>query len=154
VATYGGLSTLTAYALEVAYAFIGVATPSYPSITVRTTAPYMRIVIGGPRPRGSGTEGQDNATLPANSFGDFGGPGADCLYGLVHNNLCRRPKMVVFSRVMDLCPSCGMREADDYDTGWCSRCAGVAVTESYQSRKIAERRDKWLTWLARRRETA
>jgi hypothetical protein len=52
---------------------------------------------------------------------------------------------------LDLCPACGMREADDYDTGWCSRCAGVAVTESYQDRKVNERRERWLSWLAMRR---
>jgi hypothetical protein len=43
--------------------------------------------------------------------------------------------------MLDLCPACGMREADDYDTGWCSRCAGVAVTESYQERKVNARRE-------------
>jgi hypothetical protein len=44
--------------------------------------------------------------------------------------------------MVDLCPACGMREADDYDTGWCSRCAGVAVTESYEERKDREIRER------------
>jgi len=53
--------------------------------------------------------------------------------------------------VLSICPACGLREADDEDTGWCSRCAGVAVTESYQQRKVNERRERWLSWLAMRR---
>jgi Zn-finger nucleic acid-binding protein len=51
----------------------------------------------------------------------------------------------------DLCPNCGYREADDEETGYCSRCAGVMVTESYQDRKVNERRERWLSWLAQRR---
>jgi hypothetical protein len=56
--------------------------------------------------------------------------------------------------MFDLCPSCGMRDADDEDTGWCKPCAGTAVTESYEERKVTARRDRWLDWLAQRRKVS
>jgi uncharacterized membrane protein YvbJ len=55
---------------------------------------------------------------------------------------------------LSVCPSCGMRDADDDDTGWCKQCAGTAVTESYQERKLTARRERWLSWLAQRKESA
>jgi hypothetical protein len=56
--------------------------------------------------------------------------------------------------MFDLCPSCGYREADDEETGYCKHCAGTAVTESYEERKVNARRDRWLSWLAQRREAS
>jgi hypothetical protein len=53
--------------------------------------------------------------------------------------------------MLEICPRCGFREIDDDETGWCSRCAGVRVTDSYQERKLNERRQRWLEWLADRR---
>jgi hypothetical protein len=56
--------------------------------------------------------------------------------------------------MLEICPRCGFREIEDDETGWCNRCAGIRVTDGYQERKLTERRNRWLEWLAQRRETA
>ncbi len=56
--------------------------------------------------------------------------------------------------MIDICPACGLREADDAETGWCKRCAGTAAAESYEDRKLTARRDRWQEWTARRKESA
>jgi hypothetical protein len=55
--------------------------------------------------------------------------------------------------MLEICPRCGFREIDDDETGWCNRCAGIRVTDSYQERKLNQRRNHWLEWLAKRRES-
>jgi hypothetical protein len=55
--------------------------------------------------------------------------------------------------MLEICPRCGFREIDDDETGWCGRCAGVRVTDSYQERKLNQRRQRWLEWLADRRSS-
>jgi len=54
--------------------------------------------------------------------------------------------------MLEICPRCGFREIDDDETGWCGRCAGIKVTDSYQEKKLAARRGRWLTWIGQRRE--
>jgi len=53
-----------------------------------------------------------------------------------------------------ICPSCGLRDADDEETGWCKQCAGTAVAEGYQDRKVNALRDWWLRRLSREEESA
>jgi hypothetical protein len=46
----------------------------------------------------------------------------------------------------ELCPSCAREEMSDRKTGFCGRCASAWTTMTYESKKRAERVDRWRQW--------
>jgi hypothetical protein len=55
----------------------------------------------------------------------------------------------------EVCPGCGVREYDPFTQSFCAICGAARSVEVYRERRadeIAERRERWMTWVSGARE--